>query len=125
MKIEVSPGELLDRLTIIEIKLEKITDPARCARLERDRAALLRARGDIKDPEVDRLAGELKTVNTALWRIEDDLRAHEQRRDFGATFVELARAVYFNNDRRAALKRMIDEQLGSALTEEKSYPSYR
>jgi len=124
VKIEVSPGELMDRLTIVEIKLEKIADPARRRNLEREHAELLAARGDARDNELDRLVAELKAVNAALWRIEEDLRAHEQRREFGADFVELARSVYFNNDRRSTLKRRINEHLGSALTEEKSYPSY-
>ena len=124
MKIEVSPGELFDRLSIVEIKLEKIADPTQRRNLEREHAVLLLVRGEAVDPELDKLAAELKTVNATLWRIEEELRAHEQRREFGTGFVELARSVYFNNDRRSALKRKINEHLGSPLTEEKSYPSY-
>ena len=125
MRIEVSPGEVLDRLMILQIKLEKITDPVRREGLARSHAELEAACAPLRDETVDRLAAELKQVNAALWQIEDALRAHEQRQDFGPAFVELARSVYFNNDHRFALKRQIDEYLGSGMKEEKSYTSYQ
>jgi hypothetical protein len=122
--IEISPGELFDRLTILQIKIEKIADPIRRTGLARSCAELEVAAKSLCDETVEHLVADLKNVNAALWRIEDELRAHEQRQEFGASFVDLARSVYFNNDRRSVLKRRIDEHLGSALTEEKSYPSY-
>lgn len=125
MRIDVSPGELFDRLTILEIKLGKIVEPARRAGLERSHAELVGAAAGLRDVEIDRLVAELKRINAALWDIEDNIRAHERRQDFGTAFVELARAVYMNNDRRSALKRQIDDHLGSDSTEEKSYTPYQ
>jgi hypothetical protein len=124
VKIDVSPGELLDRLTIFEIKLERIKAPEKRRNLALEYEALLQARAGLKDQQLDALVAELKEVNATLWQIEDELRDHERRSEFGPAFVELARSVYFNNDRRSAIKRRINEQLGSALTEEKTYPSY-
>ena len=126
VRIEVSPGELIDKLTILEIKLARLSDAGALAnvRHEYDSLAAERAGTLPASAELDRLAAELKAVNEALWVIEDDIRERERARDFGAKFVELARAVYRNNDRRAALKREINRLLGSAIVEEKSYSKY-
>ena len=126
VRIEVSPGELIDKLTILEIKLARLSDAGALAnvRHEYDSLAAERAGTLPASAELDRLAAELKAVNEALWVIEDDIRERERARDFGAKFVELARAVYRNNDRRAALKREINRLLGSAIVEEKSYTKY-
>jgi hypothetical protein len=124
VKIEISSGELFDRLTIIEIKLERIAAPEKQARLKDEYDALCQLRATIATQEIAPFAIELKEVNVALWRIEDALRDHERRQDFGPAFVELARSVYVNNDRRSALKRQIDLLLGSTLMEEKSYTAY-
>lgn len=124
MKIEISPGELFDRLTILEIKLERITAPDKLARIKSEYDSLCLLLDAVPTRDVVPLAAELKAVNAALWRIEDDLRDHERRKDFGPAFVELARSVYRNNDRRSTLKRQINEKLGSALIEEKSYTAY-
>jgi len=124
VKIEISPGELFDKLTILEIKLERIAEPAKRLHLEREYKELCRARAEVAEGEVAPLLAELKQVNATLWRIEDELRGHERRQDFGPAFVELARSVYFNNDRRVAIKRAINQRLGSSLVEEKSYTAY-
>ena len=123
---EISPGELIDKITILEIKRERLSDAAKLAnvryaldRLQETRSATLAAKG-----ELGRLEAELKAVNERLWDIEDEIRDCERRSDFGAAFVALARQVYRQNDRRAALKKAIDGLYGSAMTEEKSYRAY-
>lgn len=125
MLIDVSPGEVVDRLTILEIKLERITDPAKrtfvLAEYQKLSAAF--AEGP-RIREIDSLRAELKTVNTALWEVEDSIRDHERRKDFGTTFVELARSVYRHNDRRSAIKQKICDLAGSTVTEVKSYAKY-
>lgn len=121
--IPVSWGELIDKITILEIKAERIKDPAKLHNVLRELRTLVSARDTQpwRRPEAERLSAELKTVNTALWEIEDALRGCEQAGDFGARFVELARRVYITNDRRARLKRALNELLGSEFVEEKSY----
>jgi hypothetical protein len=122
----ISVGELFDKITILEIKAERITDPAKRLNVSSE-LFLLR---DLKDREVtqsstlDCLVAELKQLNESLWRIEDDIRDCERQGEFGARFVALARSVYRTNDRRAKLKRQINEASGSLLTEEKSYNNY-
>jgi hypothetical protein len=121
--VEISPGELLDKITVLEIKRERIADAAKLENVlfelglleaSRDRAMLPLA-------ELAGLTAELRSVNEALWQVEDELREHERAGDFGARFIELARSVYRKNDCRAALKRQINERLGSRLIEEKSF----
>ncbi|MEO1226136.1 MAG: DUF6165 family protein [Pseudomonadota bacterium] len=124
--VPVSWGELLDKITILEIKAERITDPAKTANVARELAAL-RATRDEAGVDLTPLAsviGALRDVNEALWQIEDDIRDCERQGDFGARFVALARDVYRTNDKRAALKRQANEALGSELVEEKSYAAY-
>lgn len=124
--VEIAPGELIDKITILEIKSERMTDPAKLknVRVELDVLAAARDRAIGPSAEMQRLTAALKTVNEALWVIEDDIRECERRQDFGAKFIELARAVYHQNDQRAAVKRNINELLGSRLVEEKSYAAY-
>jgi tetratricopeptide (TPR) repeat protein len=124
---EISPGELFDKITILKLKSERITDPAKLVNvrialedLERTRDANLPS-----SPELDGILAELHAVNGRLWDVEDELRHHERRADFGPEFIERARSVYRENDQRAALKRQIDEMLGSRLLEEKSYTAYQ
>lgn len=126
MTIRIAPGEVIDRLTILEIKGERIGDPAKLAnvRLERDELAEAAARAIRASEELSRLRAALKAVNEKLWVIEDDIRDCERNGDFGDTFIQLARAVYRTNDERARLKREINELLGSDLIEEKSYAAY-
>ncbi|WP_137125122.1 hypothetical protein [Roseomonas sp. HF4] len=126
LTIPASCGEVIDKLTILEIKLDRITDPAKRGNVSREHAALSAAwAAAVPDPApVAAAVAELRRVNEALWDIEDEIREHERQADFGARFVELARSVYRTNDRRAELKREINARLGSALTEEKSYAAY-
>jgi hypothetical protein len=126
LSIEVSPGELIDKITILEIKLERIKDTLKLVNVRTEWETLTAARDDAlpKSAELDRLAAELKEVNIRLWEIEDRIRDCERAKDFGAKFVELARGVYLNNDRRSEIKRAINELLGSRLVEEKSYAAY-
>ncbi len=126
LSVEVAPGELIDKITILEIKLERIEDADKLANVKLEWETLIKARdGAIeRTAELDRLSAELKAANEALWDIEDDIRDCERAKDFGDAFVELARSVYITNDRRAALKRQINELLGSSLVEEKSYAAY-
>lgn len=124
--IEVAPGELIDKITILELKQEHISDAAKLANVRHELDVLTKAR-DMAMPAsaaLDQLAAELKQVNAALWRIEDDIRDCERAKDFGPTFIELARAVYMTNDRRATVKRAINDLLGSSIVEEKSYAAY-
>ena len=124
--IEVSPGELLDRISILEIKSERIGDRDKLRNINHE-LDLYRGTisGKIPDSEaMTRLIGDLKDVNGSLWTIEDEIRACEARRDFGERFVELARSVYRTNDRRASIKREINILCGSAIIEEKSYTRY-
>lgn len=118
----VSWGELLDKITILEIKRERIPDGAARANVERELAALMEIGGEVLwQPAVAALFAELKSVNEGLWEIEDAIRQEEARSRFGAEFIQLARSVYLWNDRRAALKRQINLALESDLVEEKSY----
>ncbi len=127
IRVPVSAGELLDKLTILEIKSERIGDPRKLKNVRRELALLEetwhRAVGD--QVAVGDLRGQLKAVNEALWGIEDRIRAKESEGAFDSEFVELARSVYLQNDRRAALKRQLNLRLGSELVEEKSYADYR
>ncbi|HET6806309.1 MAG TPA: DUF6165 family protein [Frateuria sp.] len=127
IQVPVSYGELIDKITILEIKARQITDPAKLANV-RNELELLNAtwandpasQTDIADERARLLA-----VNEALWDIEDRIRLKERAQAFDAEFVELARSVYFRNDERAAVKREINLKLGSQLVEEKSYQDYR
>lgn len=127
IRIDVAPGELLDKLTILEIKEERIDDPGKLGNIRREKGVLeCAARDHIeRNAETDRLRAELKGVNERLWDIEDNIREREREGDFGEWFVELARSVYMTNDHRAALKRQINELLNSDIAEEKSYSEYR
>ena len=121
--IPVSIGELLDKITILELKTERIVDPSKQLNI-RFELGLLRAvweRCGVTNPALELLLNELKNINESLWVIEDEIRECERQRDFGPRFIELARAVYRTNDRRSALKRKINELSGSAIVEEKSY----
>jgi len=124
--IPTSPGEFLDKLAILEIKSERMGDPAKLANVQRE-LALLRetwAASPLSVRDVGSLRAELRQVNEALWDVEDALRAREASGAFDAGFVELARTVYRTNDRRAAIKRELNVALGSDLLEEKSYSPY-
>ena len=127
VRVAISPGELFDKITILEIKFAQINDEQKRAnvKLELDELRAAAAQANLIDkPELQPLIDELKHVNTTLWQVEDDIRACEAANDFGPQFIELARAVYKTNDQRSQLKRQINVQLGSRLIEEKSYSDY-
>lgn len=123
MKIEVSNGEIIDKLTIIQIKLERITDNAKRINLRREFDVLSKA-GSLIINTSDDLYKSLYLVNNELWDIEDHIRDLERKKDFGDDFVSTARAVYIKNDRRSELKREINIKTSSGLIEEKSYEKY-
>jgi hypothetical protein len=127
IKVPVSPGELLDKITILRIKSRRMTDALKLAnvRLELDALESLWSSSDYAGIDVERDVNALLAVNERLWSIEDDIRDKERAQDFGADFIRLARAVYIENDERAAIKRRLNLKLGSALIEEKSYREYR
>lgn len=120
--VPVSWGELIDKITILQIKHERIADAHARANVDRELAILRRiAAGGISSGTMSALVGQLRAVNEALWEIEDSIRERGEKGDFGQDFVRLARSVYRKNDQRAAIKREINQRLGSALVEEKSY----
>jgi len=125
--VPISPGELVDKITILEIKSQRMTDATKLgnvrAELELLTATWRASRYAASDVDVDWRA--LRSVNEQLWDIEDRIRDKERDAAFDAEFIELARAVYVTNDERAAIKRRINTRLGSALVEEKSYTEYR
>jgi len=124
--VPVSWGELIDKITILEIKQQKLEDPAALENVRKELALLSAVRdkaGALPDGVAEATDG-LRTVNESLWRIEDDIRDCEREKNFNKTFIELARAVYKTNDRRAALKREINTLMKSDIYEEKSYASY-
>jgi prefoldin subunit 5 len=125
--IPISPGELLDKITILQIKSERITDPGKVANvrteLEMLNAVWRQAVED--DAEITALTAELKSINEALWEIEDDIRDEERNKRFGERFIELARAVYVTNDERANAKKKVNLHLKSSIVEEKSYQDYK
>jgi len=127
IKVPISPGELLDKITILRIKSQRMTDPRKLSNVRLELSALeatwnLSAYAGI-DIEAD--VSALQSVNERLWVIEDDIRDQERAQTFDAEFVRLARAVYIENDARAAIKRRINESLGSSIVEEKSYRDYQ
>ncbi|HUS87614.1 MAG TPA: DUF6165 family protein [Bacteroidales bacterium] len=123
MKIEVSNGEIVDKLTIIQIKLERITDEKKLNNLRKEQRVLDDAISKIMSKD-DILYKKLYEVNTRLWDIEDRIRKMEKGKDFGQEFIDTARSVYFSNDERGRLKKQINLQTGSDLIEEKSYEDY-
>ena len=124
--IPISPGELLDKITILQIKAERMTDPAKLANVSNELDMLTKAWSEAVavDTEITRLSAELKAVNETLWEIEDDIRDEERNQRFGERFVRLARAVYVANDERANIKKKINLHLNSTIVEEKSYRDY-
>ena len=124
--VEIAPGELIDKITILQIKSERIVaaDKLKNVRVELEVLAAARDAAMPATAELADLTAQLKQINEALWDIEDAIRDCEREQDFGPKFIELARSVYHSNDRRAALKRQINELLGSKLIEEKSYAAY-
>jgi hypothetical protein len=125
--VPISPGELLDKITILRIKSARMTDAAKLANVRHELQLLERTWRAAVPAGIDLAAEEaaLEAVNARLWVVEDALRDQEADKRFDAGFIELARAVYVTNDERAAIKKRINTTLGSALVEEKSYRPYR
>ena len=123
MKIEVSNGEIIDKLTIIQIKLERIKDPAKLKNLQKEYDELYDMASSILKTS-DLLWRALYDVNCELWDIEDHIRDLERRKEFGDDFISTARSVYFKNDKRAEIKKEINIRTESGLFEEKSYEKY-
>lgn len=127
IKVPISPGELIDKITILQIKSARMTDPAKVANV-RTELALLEATWRSSDHGSSDIEAEweaLRRINEQLWDIEDDIRDKERAKAFDQRFIELARAVYVTNDERAAVKRQINTKLGSRIVEEKSYKEYK
>ncbi len=126
VKVDISAGELIDKLTILQIKAERIGDPSKLNNVQ----IALRHFSEIRDnalspsDKLTRLEKRLKALNEKLWDIEDEIRNCEAAKDFGPRFIELARSIYQTNDKRANVKKQIDELFGSTLTDEKSYADY-
>jgi hypothetical protein len=127
IRVPVSPGELLDKITILKIKSRRIADPVKLGNVRRELDALEETWKSSPYAAVD-IASEvtaLLEVNERLWAIEDDIREKERAKAFDAEFIRLARAVYIENDERAAIKKRLNQKLGSTLVEEKSYAEYK
>ena len=123
---EISAGELLDKISILEIKLEKIKDKNNLDEINKEYKILRNAQNsniEITD-KIEKLFQEIKEVNTILWNIEDKLRIYEKNKDFGQDFIKLARDVYLNNDKRSKIKSEINKILGSNIREIKQYVNY-
>jgi hypothetical protein len=126
IRVPISPGELIDKITILEIKSVHITDPAKVANV-RHELSLLEAtwrESPYSTRDIEAEWAALRGINQKLWDIEDRIRDKERDRSFDGEFIELARAVYVTNDERAAVKRQINAKLGSKIVEEKSYAQY-
>jgi hypothetical protein len=123
LRAPISLGELIDKITILEIKSERISDSGQLRNITAELKLLneLKAGAGLDTAEIQAYAVALKSVNQTLWEVEDALRELEAERDFGARFVELARSVYQTNDERARIKQRINADFGSEIVEEKSY----
>ena len=126
IKVPVSPGEVLDKITILEIKSERMEDAEKVANVRVELKLLQDTWAqNITDDDVIRdLHAQLKEINEALWEIEDDIRDKERVKEFDERFIEIARAVYFTNDKRSEVKKKLNLHLGSEIVEEKSYQDY-
>ena len=126
IKIELSIGELLDKISILQIKAERIDDPSKVKNITKELDVLMSLWNDspYSDTNLSSEINELKNINEALWDIEDKIRDKERNQVFDKDFIELARSVYFTNDKRAEIKRIINGKTGSELIEEKSYSDY-
>ena len=124
--VETAPGELIDKITILEIKSERMNDPEKVANVRTELALLQEtwASAVSRDQVIDDLHDQLKKINETLWEIEDDIRDKERVKEFDERFIELARQVYFTNDRRSQVKKELNLHLGSLIIEEKSYQDY-
>ena len=123
---EISPGELLDKISILEIKIDKIKSKDKQEKIKKEYKLLKEAQNlNIEDSEdIRKLFNEIKKINLNLWVIEDKIRICEKNKNFGKEFIELSRSVYLNNDKRAAIKSQLNDLLGSNIREVKEYADY-
>lgn len=126
ISVPIAPGELIDKITILEIKLERISAQTKLVNIKKELDVLTQAyKGSVPtSKKLRQLTIELKAVNERLWDIEDEIRCCERLKDFGDKFIKLARSVYVTNDKRMEIKRAINDLLGSQIIEEKSYAAY-
>lgn len=124
INIPVSNGELIDKISILKIKSEKIIDEAKLKNINQELAKLLPIMESIGITFESELYNKLREINLRLWEIEDKIRLKEKEKKFDNKFIELARAVYYTNDERSRIKKQIDKETGSEITEEKSYEGY-
>jgi hypothetical protein len=124
MKIEVSNGEIIDKLTILSIKMDNIKDASKLKNINQEYKLLKEAATELGITEDHELYKKLMDINKRLWIIEDKIRECERNKDFGERFIELARSVYITNDERSIIKKEINSVTGSELSEEKSYKRY-
>ncbi len=126
VRIEISPGELVDRITILEIKKDRMRDEAKLKNVRQELEMLVadRDKAFASSGRIAELSDELRKVNEQLWVVEDDIRDCERQKDFGEGFIRLARSVYRLNDQRASLKKQLNLLLDSSIMEEKSYAPY-
>ena len=126
IQTEISAGELLDKISILEIKLNKIKDNILLLEVQKEYAILSKTRKEkiSSSKEIDDLFNELKKTNEKLWKTEDEIRLCEKNSDFGDKFIQLSRDVYFSNDRRSKIKLKINKALGSNIVEVKQYTQY-
>ena len=123
---EISPGELLDKISILEIKLVKIKDKKNLDEINKEYESLIEAKKTqiSLTKELEKLVDKIKEINLKLWNIEDKIRICEKNKNFGKEFIELSRSVYLNNDKRATIKSQINDLLGSNIREVKEYADY-
>ena len=126
VQVEISTGELIDKISILQIKSERITDQSKLENIKIELESLLDTweNSSFSKTEIAEEITQIREVNEKLWELEDDIRIKEASQSFDEEFVRLARSVYITNDQRAEIKRKINEKLGSALIEEKSYSNY-
>lgn len=126
VEVPVAVAELIDKITILEIKLERFSDATKLANAKAELTLLYDRRAAVlgADPALATIEAKLKAVNEQIWDLEDTIRECERQQDFGPAFVKTARSIYHTNDERAALKREINVKTGSQLIEEKSYSAY-
>lgn len=128
INVPISPGELIDKITILEIKIDRMDDPKKLSNVKTELDLLERVwqeSGYVVNNMVEGKRSELKSINEKLWVIEDKIRLKESKAEFDREFIELARSVYFMNDHRARVKKEINIGVGSDLVEEKSYQDYK
>tara|TARA_Y200000002_G_C22401147_1_gene545695 strand:- start:116 stop:496 length:381 start_codon:yes stop_codon:yes gene_type:complete len=124
IQIPISVGELIDKITILEIKIEKVNNQIKKINIKKELTELTKIFNDLKNTELDPLYRQLKIINKKLWDIEDEIRVHEKNNNFNDEFIELARSVYVTNDERFEIKSKINNLYDSDIVEEKLYEEY-